>query len=131
MGKSKQDETMEQLKSMIVSRYGGVKQFAEAAGVPRTTIGSLLQGTPDASRFETVSAVCNTLNISMDSLSDGHIEMVGDSRDYGTELGLWLERIAIMLETKKATVDGETISEDKARDVIYIIDAIRKMTGAK
>ncbi|WP_173437385.1 helix-turn-helix domain-containing protein [Sharpea azabuensis] len=131
MGKSKQDETMEQLKSMIVSRYGGVKQFAEAAGVPRTTIGSLLQGTPDASRFETVSAVCKTLNISMDSLSDGHIEMVGDSRDYGTELGLWLERIAIMLETKKATVDGETISEDKARDVIYIIDAIRKMTGAK
>lgn len=127
----KQNETMEQLRAMIKSRYGGIKQFADASGLPRTTISTFLQRSPNASRFDTVDAVCKTLNISIDSLSNGRIEMIGDSRDYGTDLGSWLEKIAIMLETKKATVDGETISEDKARDVIYIIDAIRKMTGAK
>lgn len=124
-------ELMKQLKQMVKSRYGNVKKFAEASGLPRTTVQTFLQRGINSARFETVRIVCRTLGISIDSLIDGDIEMAGNVDRYGPELGAWLARVSLILETGKATIDGEKVDRSKAQDILCVLEAAKKMTEAK
>lgn len=63
----------EQLKSLILSRYRSVKAFAEAAGVPNSTVASMLERGVKKATVGNVLTICKFLGISADGLGDGKI----------------------------------------------------------
>lgn len=63
----------ERLKCLILARYKSVRSFSIAAGIPYTTVDSMLKrGVLNAS-IGTAIKVCSFLGISADGLADGEI----------------------------------------------------------
>ena len=58
----------EQIKKLIIEKYGSVRQFALKINVPGTTVGTILQRGIDNSNVGNVIKICKALNLSIDSL---------------------------------------------------------------
>lgn len=63
----------ERLKYLILAHYKSLNAFASAAGVPYTTIVSILERGLLNARIGTIIKICKCLGISADSLGDGEI----------------------------------------------------------
>ena len=59
----------EELKELIINRYGNIKRFSEEAQIPRGTVIAILQKGLASSSFSTVCKVCAGLNISLEEAS--------------------------------------------------------------
>lgn len=66
----------ENLRAMIIARYGNIKQFAEVAGMGYTTIHSIITHGIEKANFKNVAQICETLEISVAELSHGRIVSV-------------------------------------------------------
>ena len=60
----------EKLKSIIIDKYGSVRQFSFKIDIPYTTVDSILKRGIDNSNVGNVIKMCKALNISIDSLLD-------------------------------------------------------------
>ena len=60
----------EQLKSLIIEKFGSVRQFALKMDIPYTTVDSILKRGIDNSNVGNVLKMCKTLDISIDNLLD-------------------------------------------------------------
>lgn len=58
----------EQIKELIINKYGSVRQFALKINIPYTTIDSILKRGIDNSNVNNVIKMCKALNISIDKL---------------------------------------------------------------
>ncbi len=58
----------EQIKKLIIEKYGSVRQFALKIDVPGTTVSTILQRGIDNSNVGNVIKICKALNLSIDSL---------------------------------------------------------------
>lgn len=58
----------EQIKELIINKYGSVRQFALKINIPYTTIDSILKRGIDNSNVSNVIKMCKALNISIDKL---------------------------------------------------------------
>ena len=63
----------EQLKALILSRCKSVKSFAEAAGVPNSTVDTMLKKSVLKAEIGNVIKICKFLGISADGLGEGKI----------------------------------------------------------
>ena len=63
----------EQLKSLILSKYRSVNAFAKLAGVPGSTLDSMLKGSVMNASVDNVIKICKLLGISADGLGYGKI----------------------------------------------------------
>lgn len=61
-------DTTTKLKSLIFDQFRSVREFAEAANVPYTTVHSILQRGVENSSVENVIKLCRTLGITVDDL---------------------------------------------------------------
>lgn len=66
-------ELEEKIKRLILTKYKSVRAFADAEGLPYTTVASMLHRGIMNARLETVFKVCKCLNISVDALEHGEI----------------------------------------------------------
>lgn len=62
----------EEVKNMIVEKYGSVRQFAQKIGLANSTIDSILRRGFDNSNVSNIIKICKELNISADKLLDEH-----------------------------------------------------------
>lgn len=62
----------EELKSMIIKKYGSVRQFSQEIDIPYTTLDSILKRGVDNSNLSNVKKICKELNLSVDKLADEH-----------------------------------------------------------
>ena len=60
----------EQLKNIIVEKFGSVRQFAFKIDIPYTTVDSILKRGIDNSNVGNVIKMCKALEISIDNLLD-------------------------------------------------------------
>ena len=63
-----------QLKSYIGERYRSIREFSLACDVAYSTLDNMFKRGVMKSGMSTIIKVCNCLNISVDSLSQGKIE---------------------------------------------------------
>lgn len=63
----------DQLKALILSKYKSVNAFAEAAGVPNSTVASMLSRDMMKTSIGNVIKICKLLGISADGLGEGKI----------------------------------------------------------
>lgn len=62
----------EEIKNMIVERYGSMRSFSDAIGLPNSTVVSILERGIGNSNITNVIKMCRALNISVDKLVDEH-----------------------------------------------------------
>lgn len=61
----------ERLKDLIMAQYGNISRFAEAAGIPQTTIRNIFVRGLDGVGAGTVVKICSALNVDVESLMSG------------------------------------------------------------
>ena len=67
------------LRELMVSRYGTVKEFSAAAGIPYSTVLTILQRGVNKATIQNINIVCKELKISADALAVGKIEPTSSS----------------------------------------------------
>lgn len=63
----------EELKKIIIDRYGSVNKFATVCNVPYSTIATIFVRGINKANISTVIAICKELKISADELANGKI----------------------------------------------------------
>ena len=64
----------QQLKELVISKYGSVRNFSAMIGMPNSTTDSIFKRGILNSSVTSIIKICDVLQISVDSLSRGHIE---------------------------------------------------------
>lgn len=64
----------DQLKALIIERYGSLKKFSEVIGLKYTTLHNLLNHDIGKASVTHCIAICQELGISTDALAQGKIE---------------------------------------------------------
>lgn len=67
-----------ELKELIISRYGTIKAFAVEIGMPNSTLDSIFRRGIQNASITNVIKICHQLNISTDQLCNGRIVPSGD-----------------------------------------------------
>ena len=107
----------EQLKDLILNRYGSVVRFAEEVELSNSTVSSILYRGIHKASIDNVLKICKTLGISADELAQDkivpvrEISHVSDISDLIT---------AIKFETY---IDGEKLSKDETQLLLFAINA--------
>lgn len=63
----------EELRALIVKRYGSVNKFAQECGVSQSTLFTALSRGITKANIQTIITICRKLNISTDDLCEGRI----------------------------------------------------------
>lgn len=66
--------TGEQLKAIMLKQYGSVRAFTKAAGIPYSTISSMLLKGAGGTGLQTAIKVCSLLNLDVESLAEDKIK---------------------------------------------------------
>ncbi len=114
----------EQLKKIIIDKYGSIRKFAIKIDVPYTTIDSILKRGIDNSNVGNVIKMCKELNLSVDKLVDDNEIIDIINFDNGTVLDSFRDTIQIpVLGTIKAGIEIEA-----QQDIIEYIDIPKEWT---
>jgi len=62
----------EQIKKMIIEKYGSIRNFSDKIGLPNSTVVSILDRGIKNSNITNVMKMCKALNISVDNLIDNN-----------------------------------------------------------
>lgn len=63
-----------ELRSIIVEKYNSVKEFAQLAGIPYTTLDSILKRGVEKANVHNIIRLCQALDLDVDALAAGKIE---------------------------------------------------------
>ena len=63
----------EQLRELIVNKYGSINKFAQECGISQSTIFTALGRGITKANIQTIITICRKLNISTDDLCQGQI----------------------------------------------------------
>lgn len=66
-------DVSQDLKNLIIEKYGSLSKFAEKIGMPWTTLDSVLRKGVNNSNISNINKICQELQISTDELSKGNI----------------------------------------------------------
>lgn len=64
----------ENLRRIIIEKYGSVKEFSLKIGIPYTTIASILKRGVERANARNLNKIAGTLNIDMLALLNGRVE---------------------------------------------------------
>ena len=114
----------EQLKMLILERYGNIVAFSKAVDIPNTTITSILKrGVLNAS-IDSVIRICKELGISADELANNRITPAPDAQtdapqDFETVINHIRHNIG---ESRNFTIDGKPITNDEFSIIITALE---------
>lgn len=112
----------EKLKEIILSRYGAVKSFAEACGLPYGTVDTILRRGVHKASITNIIAICKTLNISTDELAHDRIVPIDKVIELKADITEVSEMVEYARNNKRAfchiTVDGIPMSSNEL-DIMF------------
>lgn len=108
------------LKSLIVARFGTVKQFSAACDLPYGTVDTILRRGINKASITNVIKMCKTLGISTDELADGRITPTDCENEKETDI---IEAITISkMNAKNLTLDGVRLSPSEIETIYNSLD---------
>ena len=114
----------EELKKIIIEKYGSVRQFAIKIDVPYTTVDTILKRGVDNSNVVNVIKMCKELNLSIDKLIDEKQILSNLSFDNATFVDIDTDTVMIpVLGVIKAGVPIEA-----QEDILEYVDMPREWT---
>ena len=116
----------ETLKAHIIERYHSVRAFALKAGIPYTTVLTILNRGIDKASVNNIIKICNALNISAEALSEGKIVHRFDfgliePKEDPVDLNDIVSQYKWTLRNTSVEIDGHALSD---RDVDTLLTAL-------
>ena len=82
----------ENIKELMIKKSGSVNKFAQACGLPTSTIATMFKRGINNTNINTIIKICSYLQISTDELSNGRIVYLKDI-EQPNELNILLESL--------------------------------------
>lgn len=123
----------EKLKDFILTQYKSVRDFAQKANMPYTTVDGILKRGVAGASITNIIKLCNALNISADELGKGNI--VPDSNSHNHVLMSEIADNIIQMRKFREnyndlTLDGVELSPDEYNIYLdmneVVVELIRK-----
>lgn len=106
-----------ELKQLILDKYGSVRSFTQSINIPYSTIDSMLKRGIDGTSVSTVLLVCLALNIDIEGLLNGEIIFKPSSRNSSDlNLSSRLHRLSDLME--QMNEEGQEKLLDYAADLV-------------
>ena len=104
----------ERLRSLILSRYPTVKDFAAECGMKYSTLLTIFQRGLDNTGISNIRKICATLGITMEGLCNDRIEFASKSEEHLATLREYQNRLLLMMTETGLTLDGVPLSQEEA-----------------
>ena len=111
------------LKEMIIARYGTVVNFTTQAGLPNSTLASIMNRGVNNASIQNIVIICKMLGISADALADGKIVPVTPV-DYENcaELSDLIAGLAENIKIRPdLMLDGQILTAHEKRDLCDVL----------
>ena len=106
----------ERLQAMMKERYGSVLRFSQAAGLANSTTVGVLQRGVGKSGYQTLSRICDELNISVEALGEGRIVPVYERRAGVDQAeNIISSAVTAIYDTATVTLGEVPLSDDERR----------------
>lgn len=119
----------EQLKELILNRYGSVVRFADDAGLSNSTVATILTRGIHKASIDNILKICKTLGISADELAQDKIVPTYE-RLHSADIN---DLIAIV--NSNVFIDEKKLNEDETQILLFALesaaDFIRRNRGKK
>ena len=112
------------LKEMIIARYGTVVNFTTQAGLPNSTVASIMNRGVNNASIQNIVIICKMLGISADALADGKIVPVTPV-DYENcaELSDLIAGLAENIKIRPdLMLDGQILTAHEKRDLCDVLE---------
>ncbi len=123
----------EQLKALILSRYGTLVEFANRIGMPQPTLTTILKRGIHNTSIGNVLKICKELQISADALARDKIVPVGESsgRLIISDIPKMIQYVRRNIDAyDDLCIDGKELSRDEWIDLLdgaeIVVEMIRK-----
>lgn len=73
-----------ELKQYILTKYKSIRAFTQAAEIPYSTVDSMIKKGIDGTGINTISKICKTLSIDLESLASGRIVPIDEDNNTKT-----------------------------------------------
>lgn len=128
----------EELKKLIIERYGSLVAFSEKIGLPNSTIDSILRRGIGKGKVENVISICKELQISIDGLRHNVIKPVtfeNISREEFEKISLDkfknISRKELFDKTKYLISITEDLSDKEKQHLLLSIELIEDNSKSK
>lgn len=112
----------DELKELIVNKYGSVFNFSADVGIPNSTLSNTLKNGLEKTSLTNAIKICDALSISVDALAVGKIIPIDKSKKT-----LHLEDVLIDLKLKfensNVTLKGMPVVEEEKQRLLFLFEA--------
>lgn len=123
----------EKLKSLILTRYSSIRDFAINAEIPYTTIRSILERGVENASISNVIKICKALSISVDALANGEIENRFET-SCKTDIDITdivNEAKAKLSDVNHLTINGQKVDIEIIEPIVEALDIGYEMSKRK
>ena len=114
--------TEDKLKAYILTQYKSIREFVAHAGIPYTTVDSILKRGVNKSNIGNILTICRVLGISADKLAAGEIVPLQEAADEATNFSLIIQFLTLRLLNEGLTLDGIPLSDEQKHDAVLLLD---------
>lgn len=115
----------EQLKDLIVRKYGTMSNFTQIIGMPQSTFTTIMRRGVNRASIDNIFTICKELDISADYLAQGKIvtnDSIMGSHSVFTELTAMVQYMKLNEnEFRDFTVDGKALSLNESK---FLLDTL-------
>ena len=118
----------DELKNLILEKYGSIKYFSEKAGLKYTTVDTIFRRGIMNSGVQNIIAMCHELGISTDELADGrivYVENIPNKAD--KELKDLICDFAINVNNYNILNNGKPIPKEKINTLVAYVKSMSAM----
>lgn len=112
----------EELKNIILERYGTLNDFSREIGIGNTTLHAILNRGVNKSGMSNIITICHALHISVDSIADGKIVFQKREEVRRDLYELFTSWRNDLYSYDNLRLKGKVMTEDEKRDLIDSID---------
>lgn len=113
----------ERLKDYILTNYKSIREFSLVSGIAYSTIVNVLERGIMSANIGTVIKICQTLNISVDELSQGRITQLTEDNYPSVEQIIRTAKEQ-MLSATDLTLNGSTVESTELVCLLTLLDNV-------
>lgn len=116
----------QQLKDMIISRFGSVSEFTSRSGIPNSSFVSIMNRGINTANMSNMLKISNALNISIDELARGRIAPVAlNSPRLGADISASLNLYKHGIKSLDSLeLDGIPLSDSERSTFYAMLDGV-------
>lgn len=111
----------DQLKDLIIHRYGTMINFSNEIGLANSTMATLMKNGLEKSSLTNIFKICNALGISVDALAIGRIIPIDRSKKTEHLEDIYSD-IKLRFESQNITLQGIHLDQSEKDRLLFLLE---------